>query len=295
MTVTKDALYYPSSTSTIRFKEANRQVKIAADNIQDPSKFKSLDELAASGTKTEFDNLVRERKNLHSYIQTAEGAKSVLDNECSALHEFRNMIDDFRSDTAYVVFGNDAIQPAADFLTKLQNLLNSTNSQGRFIFGGKNQDIAPCGDLGISNLDVNGKPIANYTTATPDPKTIKISDIQTIITGIDASNPIFVNAIGAVNAYKIGDKNAVDKYLNVATELLYNALGTKERALETVDNSIEANKTRIKNNEISVQERFTLDGVDSRIKFSLAKQNLEQYYYLASAIQQLKRSALANF
>ena len=295
MTVTKDALYYPSSTSTIRFKEANRQVKIAADNIQDPSKFKSLDELAASGTKTEFDNLVRERKNLHSYIQTAEGAKSVLDNECSALHEFRNMIDDFRSDTAYVVFGNDAIQPAADFLTKLQNLLNSTNSQGRFIFGGKNQDIAPCGDLSISNLDVNGKPIANYTTATPDPKTIKISDIQTIITGIDASNPIFVNAIGAVNAYKIGDKNAVDKYLNVATELLYNALGTKERALETVDNSIEANKTRIKNNEISVQERFTLDGVDSRIKFSLAKQNLEQYYYLASAIQQLKRSALANF
>lgn len=289
MTIINNELYYSNSEQN-RIRDAVQLHNEAAKKVQDPSKYKTVDELEASGNKPELDGLIHKQTIAHAYIETAKSAQSTLDDECSALRKLREMIDDFRSDSALAAFGNSAIQPAQDFLTKLEGLLNSSNSQGRFTFGGKNQDIAPCGDLNlVSNLDAQGNPTSNYTTASSDNKTIRISDIQTIKTGIDASNPIFVYAIGAANAYKNGNKGSADSYLKTATDLMYNALSVKEGALATIETTIDDHETEIANINIYIEQEFKTDQSINAIKFGETENNLKRQIELLIKMKEINQ------
>lgn len=160
-------------------------------------------------------------------------------------------------------------------LAAIGKVLNIQDDEGRYIFGGVSSNDQPCVDLtAFSNLDSAGNILNNYTTATPNLKTITVADGVEIQVGLDASNQAFATLIGAINRLK-ASANAVPTVAELTTldtELNKGILG-----IDSIETTIISNQTDLANAEKSTNDKYikATDLLNSD-KFKLSTEELVQ-------------------
>lgn len=175
-------------------------------NTPDTPKYRDQAELQKSGLTTEFNRLQDSLTAIGNYRLVAETAKNTLSTYGAKLQEIREALTRFESDITNPTTTAGTIADRVNAVLKdVQNILNTKSSDGRYLFGGVNSDIAPCGDLiAGTNIDVLNNTTTNFTTAASNSKLVQISDLHSVDIGLSANEQAFAKVIGAMNFIKRG-------------------------------------------------------------------------------------------
>lgn len=263
---------------------ANRREFTQAINGTTASKYKDLAELQDSGNSFIYNQAKHDLVMKDVYEGGNIVIKVRLNTEEAAVNSIRDIIDTFNQDLdalrpniSNIVNKNQICDKA---LTAIGNVLNTRDTEGKYLFGGVNSSDRPCVDLtAFSNLDSAGNILNNYTTATPNLKTVTIGDGTSIKIGLDASNNAFATLIGAINKIKASPNPAPSQ---VESALLQTELGTTILGFENIEATILDNKKDLENAKINTDNKYIqATELLSSSQFALAPdeilQNLIEY------------------
>lgn len=237
---------------------ANRQEFTQAISGTTAPKYKDLAELQDSGNSFIYNQAKHDLVMKDVYEGGNKVVENRLNSEEAAINKIRGIIDTFnqdldalRPDVSNIVTKNQVCDKA---LTAIGNVLNSRDTEGKYLFGGVNSSDIPCVDLtAFSNLDSAGNVLNNYTTATPNQKTVTIGDGTTIMIGLDASNNAFATMIGAINKIKASPNPAPSQ---VESALLQTELGTAILGFKNIEANILDNKKDLENAKINTDNKY---------------------------------------
>lgn len=235
MATSLDILNRLPGSRTDLISSARDRYNLAGKDINTPDtpKYRDQAELQKSGLTTEFNRLQDSLIAIGNYRLVAETAKNTLSTYGAKLQEIRGALTRFESDITNPTTTAGTIADRVNAVLKdVQNILNTKSSDGRYLFGGVNSDIAPCGDLVAgTNIDILNNTTTNFTTAASNSKLVQISDLHSVDIGLSANEQAFAKVIGAMNFIKrgaavgslvnpLGDAKSGENAINDAKKLL---------------------------------------------------------------------------
>lgn len=187
----------PSNILGADVSQLNKDMVSAAREVVKDNKFESRAKLEDSGLDRLYDELQGRLARAEVHKTTTPIAKSRLNSKQIALDDIRAVITDFRANTSDPSdIGGTQEQRANKALTKIADILNRREN-GRYIFGGKNDNEMPVkGD--ITKLDEH-----NFTSATSSEILVDISDNCSVDVNMVTARDV-APFIKTLNLYKKG-------------------------------------------------------------------------------------------
>ena len=129
-------------------------------------------------------------------------AKSRLDMQAVNMRAISEIASDLRVKLGINIEDASLQQYCTQQLTEVQRLLNCTDTDGRYLFGGQNTNTPPCNINNLPNVINLGTPISYaYNNASSNLINAQITSTQTIQFGVTTENSGFAELL---NALQIG-------------------------------------------------------------------------------------------
>lgn len=188
--------------------DENKEAFTKAINGAVAPQYTDLAELQDSGNSSIYNQALHDVVMGEVYKTTNLAVENKIGRQQLFINDIRKIINDFRNDFIAVINVTPSdtvtkIDLCNDTLAKITNVLNTRDTDGKYLLGGVNSTDVPCIDLTtFSNLDAGGNILNNYTTSASNTKEIVVSHNITVKVGFGASNKAFSTLIGAINRIK---------------------------------------------------------------------------------------------
>jgi flagellar hook-associated protein 3 FlgL len=188
---------------------ADKQAKIGAD-----SKADSFAELGDEIATVQGFKLSIERSD--RYINSIKDAQRKNDTQFQAIQQILEIAAQFKQNLTIestTTSGqiNNLTQQANSSLDNIRGALNLKDG-ANFVFAGSKTNQEPVSDLKLSTNIINSTPVANYYEGDNFKAAIDVSASLQVEYGFNASDPAFVNLIGAINLAKQAEVDGTGNY-----------------------------------------------------------------------------------
>ncbi len=272
-----------SNVSSLDIGKLTKDYKKASLGVVENAKFDSRADLQDAGLDRQYDQLQAKLARVEIYDITSSLAQSKITSKKLALQDIRAIITKFQADSSNIA----EIAPTKEELANeaLKNIVSILNRKedGKYIFGGKNNNQPPV-QLDITTLTLDN--IDDFTNVVPSENVTKISETyQVDLNMVNATN--VQDLIKALITYKEvdGEPGRIQTQTAIESGLKNHAkLETSvEIALKEIDSAQKENVATKASARQEIVSDFTMNVLESTNNMKSAMTSLLTSFSIAMA------------